>query len=706
MNRRIAHDTPPAAAVIAGRYGLPLLIVVLVSVCFSPVVDNDFINLDDPYYFTSNVEYRGLSLSHLRWMFTTLAFSHYQPLSWLSHGIVFSLWGLSPAAFHVGNLVLHAVNAVVLYFVGIALLRHKSPAATPSLALYGSAALGALFFALHPLRVEAVAWATERQEVLCGVFFLLALLAYLRMVEARRAGAPWLSWYLGSIVCFACSLLSKAAGLMLPLVLLVLDVYPLGRFAAAGNTRRAQTLVEKIPYVALALGATATAFFAKGAEAMVTLAEHGRLARTVQALYGLCFYLWKTVAPFGLSPLYRLHSPLNVAEPRFVASAVVAIAITVCVVSLRRRCPWALASWTCYVLLLAPVLGIVQAGPQLAADRYTYLACLPWAVLVAAGTHHLWHAADEGRRGVVASSLALAALVLGLGLRTWQQTRVWRDSQTVWDQALRIDPGNDFAYTNRADARRAKGDLDGALADCTEALRLNPEQIEAYKNCGTIRQLRGDLAGALHDFERLIQVGRRHNDAVTLAEAYIDHGKALQAQGDIEAAIADYDAAIRFEPRQHKAYNNRGNARFARGDLDGALADLSLALQLDPGYATAYNNRGNVLQARGERDAAIADFTQALRADPGYADAYFNRANARKATGDLDGAIADYSEALRLKPRYVSAYMNRGNARKARGDLAGALADYDAVLRLNPQHANAQASRAAVRVALEGGGNK
>lgn len=690
----------PANAGAAARYGLPLLIVLLVCISFWPVVDNDFVNLDDSYYFTNNTNYRGVSLAHLRWMFTTVSFSHYQPLSWLTHGIVFSVWGLNPVAFHAGNLALHAANALLFYFLVTALLRQRWPASGQSLALRGAAAAGALFFGLHPLRVEAVAWATERQEVLCGLFFLLALLAYLRMYDAQRAGSQSLYWYVASIVCFACSLLSKAAGVMFPFVLLLLDVYPLGRFTAAGKAGRWRVVAEKIPYFALALGATTGAMFAKGSEAMATLGEHGIVARAAQSVYGLCFYLWKTLAPFHLSPLYRLHTPLQVGELRFVLSALLVIAISVCLVSLRRRWPWALASWICYVLILAPVLGIVQAGPQIAADRYTYLACLPWAVLVAAAAYHLWRA-DAGRLGRNVAVVVLATLLVGLGLGTSQQTRVWHDSLSLWDHVLEIDPRNDFAYTNRGAARRSKGNLDGAVADCNSALSLNTMQVEAYRIRGGIRQQRGDLDGASSDFERVIQVGLQQKDAVMVADGYINRGKARQAQGNIEAAIADYDAAIRADPRQHRAYNNRGNARFARGDPDGALADLTFAIQLDPGYAAAYNNRGNLHQARGESDAAIADFTQALRVDPRYASAFFNRGNARKAAGDLEGAITDYTDAIRLSAQYVSAYANRANARKLKGDLEGALADYDAVLHINPQHAGAFNNRAAVRQALE-----
>lgn len=479
---RCTH-TQPRGSLLA-RYALPASIVLLVLVCLRPVLDNDFVNWDDLYYFTGNRNFRGLSAAHLRWMFTTLYMGHYQPLSWLSHGLVYSVWGLNPLGYHLGNLVLHAANAVLVYLLTAALLRRVWHADTSTMGISASAAVGALVFALHPLRVEAVAWATERQEVLCALFSLLAVLTYLRMQEVgcSRAGR----WHALSVCCFGLSLLSKATGIMLPIVLLILDAYPLRRIALTRPVVRT-LLIEKLPYAVLALGAATLVFLAKQPGSMATLAEHGVTARAVQALYGIGFYVWKTAVPRRLSPLYLLEKPFNPLTPGYLLCGVAVTLLTVLLIAVRRRYPWLLAAWACYVVIVSPVLGLVQAGPQLVADRYTYLSCLPWAVLAGAAVYRLWLACEECRLSMWAGSavgMGIAAVLAVLGVQSHEQACVWKDSLTLWSHVLRVDPSNYIAYNGRGDARlvpsaspsacHVEGDLAGAVADYSQAVRFAP----------------------------------------------------------------------------------------------------------------------------------------------------------------------------------------------------------------------------------------
>jgi tetratricopeptide (TPR) repeat protein len=592
--------------------GFPALLVVLVCVCFLPILSNEFVNWDDDLNLTDNPEYRGLSWSHVRWMFTTLHGGHYQPLSWLTLGMDYTLWGMDPTGYHLSNLLLHATTAVASYALIMAILRRILPtvASADPIAFRGAALAGALFFAIHPLRVESVAWASERRDVLSGLFFTLTLLTYLRMQGER--GRTRRKWFLLSGTCCALSVLSKAWGVTLPVILLALDVYPLRRFTAGGGTRRS-ALLEKVPYAALAFGAAVMAIRAQRVEAMHTLAQHGPIERTMQAAYGLCFYLRKTVVPLQLSPLYLLEQPLNPGEPRYVSSLLVVLAISAGVVVFRHRWPWALLAWVCYVVVLSPVLGFVQSGIQIAADRYTYLACFPYAVVVAAGLYRLWNG-DAARRLVplarrVGTTATGGALVV-LGALTFQQTQVWKDSYTLWNHALGIDATDYIAYTNRGFARQALGELDEAFADYTTALRFNPGHPEAYNNRGIVRF----------------------------------------ATGDVHGAIEDYTAAIRFKPRYADAHTNRAIAREAQADSEGAMADYTAAIRFNPRHAKAYYGRGNLWVATGDLDAAIADYTQATRIDPGYAEAYSNRAFVRRAKGDSEGAIADYTRALQAAP--------------------------------------------------------
>ena len=674
MSHGVPRDdsTVPAIA----RYVPLALVALVVFLCFLRVLACGFVDLDDIYIFVGNPNYRGLSPHHLAWMFTTFLLGPYQPLSWVTHGAVYLVWGMDPMGYHLVNLLLHVANALLFALFTQRLLQLVWSLDPPRsvVALPVAAAVGALFFAIHPLRVEAVAWVTERREVLASFFLLLTLLAYIRMErENRTVQSHVLRWWLISIVCYALSLLSKATAMTLPVVLLVLDVYPLQRFAGADGRLRLRTrvLVEKLPYLALALGAAAAALYGQRQEAALSLANHGLTARVAQAAYGLCFYLWKTLVPFGLRPLYTLERGLDPTQPQFVGAMLVVAAITGGLIQLRKRYPWALVAWTCYVVTVSPVLGFVQSGAQIAADRYTYVPCMPWAVLLAAGIYRLWGLAERGRLARPARIAIAAAILAQLGLfgvRTVQQTGIWKDSFSLWDHVLSIEP-NALAYKNRGHERRVRGDLDGALADLNEALRREPEEL----------QMHWGVPGYLP------------------LTAHYERGKVLEAQGNSDAALAEFNLDISLDPNFGPAHAGRAKALQLKGDPDGALAEYDEALRLLPEDVEAVINRGNLRQMRGDLAGAIADFNQALTMEPERFDVYYNRANARKAMGDLDGALADYNEALRRKPEYGSAYNNRGNVRKAKGDLAGAIADYTEVIRLDPQHANAYTNRGNAR---------
>ena len=522
---------PGAAAVIVGA----------VFACFLPALGSQFVLWDDDMNFTENLSYRGLSTSHLAWMFTTLYGGHYQPLTWVTLGLDYTIWGMNPTGYHLTNLVLHAANGLLVYRLIAGLV--------PGIGS-GAALAGALLFAIHPLRVESVAWATERRDVLSGLFYLLTVLAYLRLVQAKRAGRAWRGWLAASLACFVLSLLSKAWAITLPLVLLVLDVHPLRRLVRRSDA--VPLLLEKLPYAGIALGGGVLAELASNlVPAKRTLAQHGLVERAAQAAYGLVFYLWKTVVPAGLSPVYLLEQTLRPSAPRYVASAAIVVGVTAAAVLLRRRAPWVAVAWACYALILATVLGFVQTGPQIAADRYSYLACLPVAVLAAAGIDRL-----PGRR--ITAVVAVAALAT-LGVLTFRQTRVWHDSRTLWEHALRVDPDNYIAYTNRGTVRQAEGDRAGAFADYTEALKRNPDYYIAYYSRATERLARGDDAGA----------------------------------------IADYSETLRINPWYIQAYNNRGLARQRTGDLAGAIADYGEALRLSaPDWPPRRMIEGNLLLAR------------------------------------------------------------------------------------------------------------
>ncbi len=567
---------------LSGKSQSRLLIILIASIafsCYSPTLNSGFVWDDRPNY-VENFNYRGLSPSHLYWMFTTFHDANYHPLAWLTLGIDYVLWGMNPAGYHLTNLVMHALNAVLFYFLIAAFLKRTVVVSNTS--LFGvqiSAFMGALFFSIHPLRVETVAWVSARGDVLCGFFYLITIIAYVRMSD-KKSTIDRRKWFLLSILFFIFSLLSRAWGITLPFVLLILDVYPLRRFDFRSETPSSfkSLLTEKIPFALLALCAGVFAFWAKKGS-MLMVADHGVAGRFMQAMYGLCFYIWKTLVPIQLSPYYALNKTFNPLELKYVLCALSVFAVTIGLIVMRNRWPWAIAAWGCYAVIVSPLLGFVQSGPQIAADRYTYISCLPFGVLIGAGMFRLWSAWKN--RLISSSSWYMAiigvfvCLLLLSGL-CLSQSRVWKDKLSLWNHVLQLDPDNYLAYYNRGVLYQDQGKLGEAIEDYSSAVKLDPEYSEAYYNRGVARDSRGDFAGAFADYSEAIQLNQEY------VEAYNNRGALRRKQGDLAGAIVDFTRAIQVRPLVPESYVNRGVIRLSQNDLQRAVQDFYRALELAP----------------------------------------------------------------------------------------------------------------------------
>ena len=490
------------------QWMVPVLIVALTVIVFYPALKNAFVNWDDDKSILENPFYRGLHWTNLRWMFTTFHMGHYQPLSWLSFGIDYLLWGMEPFGYHLTNILLHAANAVLFYFLSLRLLAIAAPI-SGVIVLQLAAGFSALFFAVHPLRVESVAWATERRDVLSGFFLLLTVLGYLKAVSPETDKRSWWRWMTVAVVLYFFSLLSKASGMTLPLVLLVLDVYPLRRLGQASTgwlgPEARNIWREKIPFFVLGLASGAVALVAQShSGALKPLEQYAIATRLAQALYGLTFYLWKTVLPTSLSPLYEIPAGYGLWNWRFLISGFVAVAISIVLLALRRRYPAILASWVGYVIILAPTLGIAQSGPQLVADRYTYLACVSWAILTGGGILYVARGWGKGRSAsgalVVAGAFSLAFLAW-FGVLTWRQTQIWKDSERLWRHALAIQSESAYAHNNLGMALAEQNRLDEAIVEFREVLRIAPLDADGGHNLGNALARQGRLEEAVAQFQ-------------------------------------------------------------------------------------------------------------------------------------------------------------------------------------------------------------
>jgi tetratricopeptide (TPR) repeat protein len=488
---------------------------------FLPSLRSVWLNWDDWVMVTTNPYIRSFSWENLRWDFTASPTGAYQPVAFLSYTFDYALWGLDPRGYHLTNALLHALCAALVFLGARRLMARASPRAAgePEGALDAAALFAALVFALHPLRVESVSWISERRDVLCGALWLGALLAYLRERESR---APAARPSLPVLLLFVLACLTKGIAVTLPAVLLVLDVWPLRR-------RFSEAVAEKIPMFIAggALGALAISRQA-GARAAWKWSDHGLAARLAQAAYALVFYARKTVWPTGLLPFYEMRPPIHPQEPRFLACALVTAAVAALLWRVRKTQPAWAAAGTIYAVVLMPVSGLLQAGSQLVADRYSYLAALPFAALAGAGLRAALRRPAARPYASAGAALIVAALAAG----TVAQQSYWRDSAALWGRVLAFDPTSPTALLNMG-------------ADSANA---------------------GRTADAAGYFER----------------ALIAEPGCIEAEGD--------PVKLWTHPVCRRALNNLGAARGRLGDYVEARRLLRLAVKADPDDVSARSN--------------------------------------------------------------------------------------------------------------------
>ena len=559
---------PSSAARRLDRAAL-LLIGVATVLAFLPGLFGEFVDWDDDRNFVFNSAYRGLGWPQVRWMFTASPMGRHAPVTWLTLGADYVLWGMRPVGYHVTSLAFHTGAAVVCALVARRLLGAALPAMTPT-ALRIGAAGAALAFAVHPLRVESVVWISARRDVVAGLCYLLAVWAYLRWVDrtipARR------SWYVASLGLFVLAILSKSIAVTLPAVLLVLDVYPLRRLGGpSGWTNRAarRVFAEKVPYALLAaVGAVIAVLALARIENMPSWDAFGALPRLAVAVYGFAFYLGKTLWPVDLSPLYEIPARIDPTSMPYVVSAMVVVLATAVALAMRRRWPAFAAAWCVYVISLLPVIGVLQNGPQIAADRYTYIACIGWAILAGGGVARLSSAWLSRPRPSSAAALGAVTLIaILLVALTSLQALVWRDSIGLWNHIIATEPHSSRARIGLAVTLTRAGHAREARRHLEAAVQLNPALPEGH-------------AGL----------------AVTLA-----------VLGDVDAAVPHARQAVRQNPRDAALHGVLGDVLRRAGHLDEASTAFREAARLAPHVAANHYDLAATLAALGKvRDAVAA----------------------------------------------------------------------------------------------------
>lgn len=606
------------------RLAPPLLALVAFAV-FLPALHGQFLAWDDDVNLVTNAHYRGLGWRQIRWAFSNVRMGHYIPITWLTFSANYAAGGMDPRGYHLVNQLVHAANAVVFYLVArrlIAAARDggRQAGRTDAAATWGALA-AALLFAVHPLRVESVAWITERRDVLSGCFFLAAVWSYLRAVETRDRAAP--GWMAGSLALFAAGLLSKASIMALPAVLVLLDVYPLRRDAFTWPRLVAEKAGHWIVGAGGALGAL-VALEVSGLR-ITSYGVYGPAARIAMVAYSFWFYPAAWAWPVRLSPLYELPPSVDPLSWRFLGPTAGVVAVTVALWLLRRRWPAVLAAWVHSALMILPISGVVHSGFQLAHDRYSYLSGLGFALVGGAAVAWLVDAARARRVGrpvvaAAAGGAVIALVVLGVG--AWQQSRIWTDSETLWRWGVEADArcavcANNLATVLLNRPSRTPADLVEAEGLARRAVAVNPFYEGAYTTLGTILAARQDVGDAEQAFREAMRLAPQRSAAVANL-------------GALYARIGRYEEAL---PLLRTAWSRQPDTPWVRTNLGLALRD-----------------RGIVLARQGRLTEAVTLFEEALRVTPDDADVHRNLGLALWQQGRLGAAETHLERAVALSP--------------------------------------------------------
>jgi tetratricopeptide (TPR) repeat protein len=602
---------------------LPWLVAIVSFVAFLQALQAGFVKWDDDHNIVNNPNFRGVGSPQLRWMLTTTLLGHWIPLTWLSFGVNYVLGGMDPWGYHLGNLLLHAINAALFFLVARRLIAAASGRTPGDMRAWvpgaSGAAMAALVFGIHPLRVESVAWVTERRDVLCGMFYLLAVLAYLKATEGGGPSKP--PWRLVSLAAFVAALLSKAMAMTLPGVLLLLDVYPLRRQQLGWRA----LLREKDAYLVLAaLGAVAAVMALRRGVPITSYETQGLPARLAMVAYSVWFYPWKWLWPSDLSPLYQLPERVDPFEWRFVFAAVLVVGVTALLVALRHRWPAGLAAWVYSAMVLAPVSGIVHAGHQLAHDRYSYLSGLGFAALAGGALTWLLAKREQERIGRRAGWLAggMAILVLAaLGVATWQQTRIWRDSESLWRAALAQEPNCVVCLNNLGLFFFEEKRFTEAEPVLRQAMALHPRRVRGHSDLGG-QHAKADAA--LREAIRL-----------ALGHALKNRGTEAARARELTQAVNLFREASELLGTDPEAYRNLGQALLEHGQPREAVEALSQAVALDPRSAPTRFWLGQAYALTGDPELARQEITALRGLDP-------------DAAGHLERLLADRSAPARM----------------------------------------------------------
>ena len=674
----------------------------LAITAYYPVRHFDFLQFDDADYVTENrAVLAGFTSAGVRWAFslTSPYAGNWHPLTWLSHMLDVQLFGLDAGAHHLTNVFWHVLSTLALFLLLVRMTSHV-----------GASVFVAALFALHPLRVESVAWIAERKDVLSTFWLFMAMAVYAAFV-ARRTPMR----YALIVAAFALALMSKPMVVTLPFLLLLLDVWPLKRWQPGAGWRSAMALVvEKLPLMLMSAAASLITLYAqRRAGAVQSLEDFPLALRLAKVPVSYAHYLISTVWPSNLAVLYPY--PESIPLWQSVGSALLLVAVTVAVIRLLRSRPYLFVGWFWFLGMLLPVIGLVQAGAQPYADRFMYVPGVGLFLMVAWAGRDLAAAVPYWRPRIVTAG---ALIVLACLVATSFVVPYWRNSVTLWEQATKATHNNYRAHTNLGFALAEDGQRTRAIAEYQEAIRIQPKYPNAHNYLGVAHAQLGEHAQAVPAFEAALKLRPGFAEAWNglglslvelnkLPDAIQAFQKALDAEprfsparnnlaiayaqrNDFESAIREFAESVRQQPDSAETRINLATALASAGRLRDALPEFAAAAQLGGDPVRVHYAWGSALMTLGDAPGAVEQFTATLKANPRYVPAVHDLGRALAVSGRVKEAIETLRVAAQLQPDNPDILHDFGAALARGGHIKDAIAAMQAVLAINPQHVEAR----------------
>jgi protein O-mannosyl-transferase len=687
-----------------------LALILSITIVYSRVAGNDFINYDDSLQLTENTHVlSGLTWNNFLWSFGDE--SPCSPLTWLTYTAGHSIFGLNPGPFHLLSLILHIVNSALIFF----LLKKMTNE------FWKSAFVGALF-ALHPINVESITWIAELNNVLSGLFVMLALLAYFFYTKQ-----PDWKRYILALLVFELVLLAKPIHITLPFIFLLLDLWPLKRLQVERKVDPTSPwkinllgipvynlLLEKIPFLILSiLSLTSNLFRAEKQIGLYTSEVVSFSLRVSNAIVSTIKYIGKLFWPIDLAIFYPYPSMI----PLWQVAGAFFILMLVTVITIRelRQYPYYFMGWLWFLFCLAPLLGIIQTGlwPELA-DRYAYISYIGIFIIIS------WCIPDLIPRWKYSNTIIATAgsgIILGLMILTWIQVGFWKNDETLMIHALNVTENNYVAHNNLGIDFFNKGNVDGAIMHLKEAVRINPLQPVTYFNLGNALLTHNDLRGATDEYQKglaidptninaniglgiaMKRVGNNNEALVYFNKAlyidphniitHIEMGKFFQEMGKAEEATKHFNEALKIDPNNISARVGLQKILLGKDGVKDQAKYYEEALRIDPNNAKAHIGLATILKNQGRIDEAENHFNDALRTNPTNIDANKELGNLLFHKGNYDVAIKHYSAALRADPHQAEVYNNLGTVFIYKGDLNKAIEYYQKSIEEKPDYAEA-----------------